>query len=65
MSEKSVADLVEEWQTGSFLIVASGVAALVVGVALHSLGVPFGAAIGGVGGAVVAFLLLSFLLYGR
>jgi len=61
----TTAELVEEWQTGAALLLASAFVGFLAGSALgrgvsSSLAVP-----GFAGGAVLAFLALSSLLYGR
>jgi hypothetical protein len=61
----TTAELVEEWQTGAFLLLASAFVGFVAAALLgrgfsSSLAVP-----GFAGGAAVAFLALSYLLYGR
>jgi hypothetical protein len=63
MAEKSVVDLVEEWQTGAFLILGSALAGGVLAVASGASGTTALLVFGG--GAVLAFLVLSYLLYGR
>ena len=66
MTERTTAaELVEEWQTGAFLLLASALAGFVAASALgrglsSDLALP-----GFAGGAAVAFLALSYLLYGR
>jgi hypothetical protein len=65
MSEKSGAALVEEWQTGAFLLLGS----VGIGVVLAAVGGSVGGRIGGVSGLVLGpiagFLVLSYLVYGR
>jgi hypothetical protein len=65
MTNKSRAALVEEWQTGAFLLVGS----VVIGVALAGIGGSVSGRIAALGGFVlepiVGFLVLSYLLYGR
>ncbi|SEW11852.1 hypothetical protein [Halobacterium jilantaiense] len=65
MTERTAVDLVEEWQTGAFLLLASALAGFVAASAVgrgvaSSLGLPTFA-----GGAVLTFLVLSYLFYGR
>ena len=65
MAERTTVELIEEWQTGAFLLLASALAGFVtasgVGRGLSSnlalLAFP--------GAAAVTFLVLSYLLYGR
>jgi len=65
MSNERGVDLVEEWQTGAFLVLGS----VAIGIALAAVGGSVGGRIGGVSGFVVGpiagFLVLSYLLYGR
>lgn len=65
MADRSVADLVGEWQTGAFIVVVTVLSGVVSALVLRSLEVPYGRAIGFVGGAALAFLAISYLLYGR
>jgi hypothetical protein len=67
VADRTLADLVSEWQTGALLVV---VPVLVSGVAVVALGdalpprplVRVGLFVGGV---ALAFLVLSYLAYGR
>ena len=65
MSDTSGVALVEEWQTGAFLLVGS----VVIGVILAGIGGSVSGQIAAVGGfilgPIVGFLVLSYLLYGR
>lgn len=65
MSEKSGVDLVEQWQTGAFLVLGS----VAIGAILAAIGGSVGDQIvvisGFVGGSIVGFLVLSYLFYGR
>ncbi|MFC7113832.1 hypothetical protein ACFQH2_00935 [Natronoarchaeum sp. GCM10025703] len=65
MAEKSGVDLVEEWQTGAFLIFGSTVLGFVLGGVGAVLGGQIGGVSGFIGGAILGFLLLSYILYGR
>jgi uncharacterized membrane-anchored protein len=65
VADSDLVALIEEWQTGAFLLLTSAlagfVAASAVGRGLSSnLGL-----LGFVGGAGVTFLVLSYLHYGR
>lgn len=67
MAEQSGVEFIEEWQTGAFLIVLSvsvGVA-LVAGFGSVILSTPVAILSVFVVGAVAAFLLSSYLIYGR
>lgn len=66
MAERTVVDLVEDWQTGFFLVLGSIVAG-VLGVLLAGRVTDSGAgaAVGFVGGGVLAFVVFSYLFYGR
>jgi hypothetical protein len=66
MTEKGVVDLVEEWQTGAFLVFGCVAAAVVLGIAFAR--VSGSASLGVAGfflGGVLAFLVFSYLSYGR
>ena len=67
MDEKSGVDFIEEWQTGAFLIVLSvGIgAALVIGFTSVIPSTPVALLSVFFVGAVVAFLLSSYIIYGR
>lgn len=66
MTERTIVDLVEDWQTGFFLLLGSAVVgilgALVVGRMTDG---GAGALAGFVVGGVLAFVAISYLLYGR
>lgn len=67
MSEKSLVQFVEEWQTGFFVVLGAAVAGVLTGLAvsgLFGLGAP-GFFAGFLGGVVVCFLAYSYLRYGR
>ncbi|WP_459876719.1 hypothetical protein [Halorubrum gandharaense] len=67
MAEQSTVGFLEKWQTGAFLVVSSVLGGVI---ALYGFGhvVPI-SLITGVGvfvlGTIVAFVALSFLIYGR
>lgn len=65
MTEKSVVEFLEEWQTGAFLVLGSALAGVAVTTVLSSFTSSDSALIGFVGGAALAFLAFSYLLYGR
>ncbi|MDS0293297.1 hypothetical protein [Halogeometricum luteum] len=66
MVEKGVVDLVEEWQSGAFIVFGCVAVAVVLGVSLARV---FGSTALGVvgffGGGVLSFFLFSYLSYGR
>ncbi|WP_135819639.1 hypothetical protein [Halostella litorea] len=65
MAERSVADLVEDWQSGALLVFACALVGVVFGSIMGSLGSgPLGLA-GFAIGSVLAFLAFSYLRYGR
>jgi precorrin isomerase len=65
MTEKGLVDLVEEWQTGFFLVVGSVAVGFLAAFALGQLDVPYAVVLGLLGGTAAAFLAVSYLLYGR
>ncbi|MFB6179161.1 MAG: hypothetical protein ABEI77_05495 [Halorientalis sp.] len=66
MTEKTVVDLVEEWQTGAGLLLVSAVVGFLVGAVLvPSTGSALVFLVGFFAGAILTFLTLSYLLYGR
>ena len=65
MSEKSGAALVEEWQTGAFLLLGSVGIGVVLAVVGRSVSGRIGGLTGLVVGPIAGFLVLSYLLYGR
>lgn len=65
MSDRTVVDLIEDWQTGFFIVLGTVTGGILGALALRSLSVPYGLAIGGLGGALLVFLIASYLLYGR
>ncbi|WP_137290347.1 hypothetical protein [Natronorubrum halophilum] len=67
MAEKNVVDFIEEWQTGAFLIVLSVVSGAVL---LFGFGFvlplsPIAILSVFLGGITVAFVVLSYIMYGR
>ena len=67
MAEKNAVDFIEEWQTGAFLIVLSISVGAVLVIGFNSVIPSTPVAILSVFfvGAVVAFLLSSYIIYGR
>ena len=65
MSEKTIVDLIEEWQTGFFLLLGAVFVGFCTAVLLASVSSPVGGLAGFAGGAILAFLVFSYLLYGR
>lgn len=65
MSNKSVADLVEEWQTGSFFVISSVVIGLIVAVIAASVAGTAAGFAGFIVGAIGGFFAMSYILYGR
>lgn len=65
MAEKDVVTFLEEWQTGAFLILGSAFVGVVFGSALGSAWSGFYGVTGFFVSAVLAFLLFSYVLYGR
>lgn len=65
MADRTIVDLIEDWQTGFFVVVGSAVVGVLVGLALRSVTGPPGFVIGIVVGAILGFLAYSYLRYGR
>lgn len=65
MAEQNVVGLIEEWQTGAFLVIGSALVGAVSGSFLGSLESGNLGLVGFFAGAVLAFLSFSYLLYGR
>ncbi|MFC7046956.1 hypothetical protein ACFQH6_17505 [Halobacteriaceae archaeon GCM10025711] len=65
MAEKSTVDLIEDWQTGFFLILGCAVVGLLVGAIVSSFLGPPGFFLGFLGGGILAFLAYAYLSYGR
>jgi uncharacterized membrane protein YdcZ (DUF606 family) len=64
-SEDPLLDSFQQWQLGIVLLFVVIFVASVSATALQTLGVPYGGWIGGVGGAVLTFLAISYWYYGR
>lgn len=67
MAEKSAVGLIQEWQTGALLIILSFIIGSISLIGLGSL-LPTSPVVGlsvFLGGAVVAFVVLSYIIYGR
>ncbi|MFB6170375.1 MAG: hypothetical protein ABEJ06_04425 [Haloarculaceae archaeon] len=65
MADESLVAFVERWQTGAFLVLVSVLCGVGVALAARSVAPPFGPVLGFLGGGVLGFLALSYLLYGR
>ena len=65
MSDKSVVGLVEEWQTGFYLVIGSIIAGTIFAYLLSPIQPPYGGLLGFLSGIVVAFLAFSYYLYGN
>ncbi|RCU47152.1 hypothetical protein DU504_07460 [Haloplanus salinus] len=65
MADRTVVDLIEDWQTGFFVVVGSAVVGVLVGLALRSVVGPPGFLLAVVAGTVLGFLAYSYLRYGR
>jgi hypothetical protein len=65
MTDRSVVDLIEDWQTGFFVVVGSAAVGMVVGLLLRSVAGPPGFLLGILAGTVLGFLTYSYLRYGR
>jgi len=64
MNEQDVVGFLKEWQTGAFLVIGSTTAGFVSGSFLGSLGSGTLGLVGFIAGSVLAFLSISYLLYG-
>jgi len=69
MSERTVVDLIEEWKTGALILIGSFIGALfalagVVQLAGSGFSTPVALAVA-VGGGLLTFVGISYLLYGR
>jgi hypothetical protein len=65
VSERSIVDLIEDWQTGFLIVVGSAVVGILVGLAGRSVAGPPGFVLGIPVGAILGFLAYSYLRYGR
>ncbi|GAB7094410.1 hypothetical protein JCM30237_15620 [Halolamina litorea] len=65
MSENSAVELIGEWQTGALYVFGSLFSGLVVGALLGRSVSGVAGVVGFVLGAVGAFLLISYVRYGR
>lgn len=65
MTEQNVMGFIEEWQTGTFLIIGSALVGAVSGSLLGSIGSGNLGLVGFLVGAILAFLSISYLLYGH
>ncbi len=68
MSAETLPELVAAWQTGAAIVIASVLTGAVGGFAVvrtGALGLFPGFVVGLLGGTLLAFLALSYLLYGR
>ena len=65
MSERSIVDLIEDWQTGFFVVLGSVIVGVLLGIGIRSAIGPPGFVIGFVAGTILGFLLYSYLRYGR
>lgn len=65
MSDRSIVDLIEDWQTGFFVVVGSAVVGVLVGLGLRSVAGPPGLVIGILAGSMLGFLAYSYLRYGQ
>ena len=65
MAEQNVVGFIEEWQTGAFLIIGSVLVGALSGSLLGSPGSGNLGLLGLIAGSALAFLSISYLLYGR
>lgn len=63
--KKNFVGFVEEWQTGAFFLLVSALVGIGVGTVIGSFRPGVLALAGIIIGAILTFLLLSYLLYGR
>lgn len=54
-----------QWKTGLVIVAAIVIVAAALGGGLWALDVPYGQYIGGVVGAIVGFVAVSYAMYGR
>jgi hypothetical protein len=65
MAERTLVDLIEDWQTGFFVILGCVLAGALVGIATRRVfGAP-GFVVGLFGGTILAFVAYAYLRYGR
>ena len=65
MSQQGITELIEDWQTGAFILIGSALVGFVSTSLLNSVGYGNLSGIGFIVGAILAFLSFSYLLYGR
>lgn len=65
MTDRSIVDLIEDWQTGFFVVVGSAAVGILVGLVGRSVAGPPGFVIGIPVGTILGFLAYSFLRYGQ
>lgn len=65
MAERTLVDLIEDWQTGALFVFGSVLIGAVLGWVLATEGSVYLGFGGFVVGTVLGFLLLSYLWYGR
>ena len=65
MSEKTIVDFIEEWQTGAALLLASAFVGLLVGSTVGNRSSAVAGFVSFFVGSILAFLAFSYLLYGR
>jgi len=65
MAERTLVTLVEEWQTGAFLVLGVALVGGVSGGVVASFVPGYWGLLGFFAGAVLAFLAFSYLRYGR
>lgn len=65
MAEKSVVELIEDWQTGAAYIIGSVLVGGALGLFLRSQGPDYLGLGGLLVGTILAFLFFSYVRYGR
>lgn len=65
MADENIVEFVESWQTGFFLLVGIGVTGVVAGAIAGSATSEGGMYLGALGGMVLGFVAIAYLLYGR
>lgn len=63
MSEESVVEFVEDWQTGFFILLGIGLVGIVVGAIVGAVTGEIGMYLGALGGMVLGFLAVAYLFY--